>query len=143
MRNLTNLLLGLLLFLFGACQPPPPSPAVTSIEIAYDLEDNLYFWADNWHSGGLPLLGCYPEFSVDFDWAVPLLRLRYCATTGSLLAETIVVDNGYCTALMVTPAEPPPDHGLTEWEIPLDADFMQCLGEENDWINLRFDFIYE
>jgi hypothetical protein len=60
-----------------------------------------------------------------------------------LLAETIVVDNGYCTALMATPAEPLSDHGFIEWAIPLDADFMQCLREENDWINLHFDFIYE
>ena len=143
MRNLTNLLPGLLLLFFGACQPPAPSPNVTSIEIAYDLEDNLYLWANNWHPGGMLLLGCPPDFSVDFDWAVPILKLRYCATLGSLLVESIVIDNGYCTALTVTPAEPLPDHGFLEWEIPLDADFMECLREENDWINLRFDFVYE
>jgi len=143
MRNLTNLLLGLLLLSCGACQPTTPSPSVTSIEIAYDLEDNLYFWADNWHPGGMLLLGCPPDFSVDFDWAAPLLKLRYCAALGSLQAETIVIDNVNCLALATIPAEPLPDHGFLEWEIPLDADFMHCLREENDWINLRFDFVYE
>ncbi len=143
MRNLTNLLLGLLLLTLLGCQPPAPSPVVTSIDIAYDLEDDLYLWADNWHPGGLLLLGCPLDFSVDFDWATPLLKLRYCAALGSLLVETIAIDNGYCTVLMGTIVAPLPNHGFIEWEIPLDADFRQCLREENDWINLRFDFVYE
>lgn len=143
MRNLTNFLLGLLLLSFGACQPTTPSPNVTHIEIAYDLEDNLFSWADNWHPGGIALLGCQPDFSVDFDWDAPLLKLRYCTASGNLLAETIAIDNGYCTLVVPNLSAPLPDHGFMTWEIPLTADFMQCLQEENDWINLRFDFVYE